>query len=92
MGKDAAGGPPEYDDSLPIVFNRVYSTEKNNNIKTYTRRQSQHNCLFIYNKIVYCQCNMFRPFIGSSSGPLEIQIQGLYVFFSALWDPRCLQD
>jgi hypothetical protein len=28
VGKDAAGGPPEYDDILPIVFNKVYSTEK----------------------------------------------------------------
>jgi hypothetical protein len=32
VGKDAAGGPPEYDDSLPIVFNRVYFTGKNNEI------------------------------------------------------------
>jgi len=35
---------------------------------------------------------MFRPFIRSSSDPLEIQFQELSAIIYALWDPTCLRD
>ena len=46
----------------------------------YTRGQSTQKFI-IYDKIVYCQGDMFRLFIGSSSGPPEIQSKKLPFFY-----------
>jgi len=50
-------------------------------INIYKGSVTTQQFIYIYNKIVYCQGNMFRPFIGPSSDPLDTQIQDLTAIF-----------
>jgi hypothetical protein len=45
---------------------------------------------FIYNKIVCCQGDMFRPLLSHLQALRENRSKS-YPYFNALWDPRCLQ-
>jgi len=41
-------------------------------------------------KIVYCQDDMFRPLLGHLQALWENRSKS-YLYFNALWDPKCLQ-
>ena len=44
----------------------------------------------ISNNHVYCQGDMFRPLLGHLQAPWENRSKS-YLYFNALWDPKCLQ-
>ena len=44
---------------------------------------------FIYNKM-YCQGDIFRPFLVHLQALWENRSKS-YLYFNALWDPKCLQ-
>jgi len=47
--------------------------------------------LYLYtNKIVYCQGDMFRPLLGHLQALWENRSKS-YIYFNALWDPKCLK-
>lgn len=53
MGKDAAGGPPEYDDSLPIVLTEDILQKKNYEI-LIKPHHSTHGLLASLAQILIC--------------------------------------
>jgi len=59
---------------------------------TYKYNVSVNNTTlyFIYNKIVHCQSDMFRPLSGHLQALWENRSK-IYLHFNALWDPQCLQ-
>ena len=46
--------------------------------------------IILYIKIVYYQGNMFRPLLGHLQALWENRSKS-YLYFNALWDPKCLQ-
>ena len=46
--------------------------------------------IFYTIKIVYCQGDMFRPSLGHLQALLKNRSKS-YLYFNALWDPKCLQ-
>ena len=57
-------------------------------INTTCQSITQH--YFIYNKNIYFQGDMFRPLLGHLQALLENRFKS-YLYFNALWDPKCLQ-
>ena len=79
--------------SLCISFmHRPRSDWKHSALIRYKHNVSVNNTTlyFIYNKNSILSGQHVSTFIMSSSGPLGKQIKS-YLYFNALWDPKCLQ-
>ena len=54
------------------------------------RVSQQHHFISYTIKIVYCEGDMFRPFLGHLQALWENR-SNIYLYFNALWDPKCLR-
>ena len=61
----------------------------NLHINTTCQSITQHFTLYTIN-IVYCQGDMFQPLLGHLQALWENRSKS-YLYFNALWDPKCLQ-
>jgi len=58
-------------------------------INTMCQSITQHFILYTI-KVVYCQGDMFRPLLDDLQTIWESRSKS-YLYFNALWDPKCLQ-
>jgi len=58
-------------------------------VNTTCQSITQHFILYTI-KIVYCPGDMFRPLLGHLQALWENRSKS-YLYFNALWDPKCLQ-
>ena len=74
---------------LTPAYSLYYNTGVQYNITTTYQSITQHFILYTI-KIAYCQGDMFRPLLGHFQALWENRSKS-YLYFNALWEPKCLQ-
>jgi len=75
--------------SVTLLIHLMFSVPKCY-INTTCQSITQHFILYTI-RIVYCQGDMFRPFLGHLQALWENKSKS-FIYFNALWDRKCIWD